>query len=138
MPTSNLSSQDALIYAMITVAAVDRTISEPELARISSIVRELPPFATYNNDWLLDSAQACGRILSGPNGVAAVFQKVKAVLPPELYETAYVLAAEVAASDLEVHAEELKCLDLLAEALGLDALVCAALTRAARARHHQI
>ena len=39
-----LSPQEALIYAMVTVAAADRTISEQELVRINTMVRELPAF----------------------------------------------------------------------------------------------
>ena len=123
---------------MITISAVDREISDDELRRIGSIVAELPPFQGYNRDWLVDEAQACGRMLVKPNGLDTVLKLVKSSLPERLYETAYVLAAEVAASDLEVRTEEIRCLELLAEALGLDKLTCAALERAARARHQRI
>ena len=58
-------------------------------------------------------------------------------LPERLHETAYVLAAEVAATDLRVKVEEVRFLELLAERLKLDKLVCAALERAARARHQK-
>jgi tellurite resistance protein len=52
MPATGLLPQEALIYAMITISAVDRNISDEELQRIGSIVRELPPFEDYNRDWL--------------------------------------------------------------------------------------
>lgn len=123
---------------MITISAVDREISDEELRRIGSIVAELPPFEGYNNDWLVNEAQSCGRYLARPDGLKIVLQLVKTTLPRRLYETAYVLAAEVAASDLNVRDEEIRCLELLAESLELDKLTCAALERAARARHQRV
>jgi tellurite resistance protein len=138
MPDTTLTPQEALIFAMITISAVDREISDEELRRIGSIVAELPPFEGYNRDWLVNEAQACGRYLVKPDGLNTVLQLVKTALPRRLYETAYVLAAEVAASDLNVREEEIRCLELLAEALELDKLTCAALERAARARHQRV
>lgn len=138
MPTTSLTPQEALIFAMVTISAVDREISEEELRRIGSIIAELPPFEGHDRDWLLNEAQACGRYLRKPDGVATVLKMVKDTLPQRLYETAYVLAAEVAASDLNVRPEEIRCLELLAEALEIDKLTCAALDRAARARHQHI
>lgn len=131
-----LNAPQALIYGMITVAAVDRSISDTELSRIGSIVRELPAFAGYGGDWLMDEAQAAGRLLAKPpNGVDTVLGLVKEALPASLHETCYILCAEVAAADLEVGPEETRFLDKLAEALGLDSLVRVALERGARARH---
>jgi tellurite resistance protein len=136
--TPQLSPQEALIYAMVTTAAVDRQINEEELARISSIVRELPAFANFNGNWLMEEAQDCGRILGKPEGVRRVLDLVKAALPEHLRETAFALSAEVAASDLAIKAEETDFLSLLGNALELDALVMAALARGARARHRSL
>lgn len=133
-----LAPEEALIYAMVTTAAVDRAIADSELSRIGSIVKELPPFTTYDRDWLVEEAQACGRILAGPGGLDKVLELIRETLPTHLRETAYVLAAEVAATDMKVKTEESRFLELLADALGLDALVCAALERAARARHQTV
>jgi tellurite resistance protein len=138
MTDTSLTPQEALIFAMVTISAVDREISDEELRRIGSIVAELPPFEGYNRDWLVNEAQACGRYLVKPDGLNTVLQLVKTVLPRRLYETAYVLAAEVAASDLDVRDEEIRCLELLADTLELDKLTCAALERAARARHQRV
>jgi uncharacterized membrane protein YebE (DUF533 family) len=133
-----ISPPVALIYAMTTLSAADRTINDDELARISSIVRELPPFRDYTDDWLANAAQECGKILKKPQGVDNVLAIVKKSLPSRLYETAYVLCAEVAASDLSVHADEERFLSLLASTLNLDELTCAALRHAARARHQPV
>lgn len=130
--------QQALIYAMITTAAVDRSIADAELRRIGSIVKELPPFRDYEGDWLVGEAERCGRLLAKPNGLTKALDFIRDGLPPHLYETAYVFAAEVAATDLRVEVEEVRFLEMLAEKLELDKLVCAALERAAKARHQKV
>lgn len=136
--SNRISPPEALIYAMITVSAADRTITTDELTRIGSIVRELPPFQSYAEDWLADAAQRCGTVLKKPNGMDEVLALLKNSLPPRLYETAYVLCAEVAASDLALHADETHFMDLLAATLGLDKATCEALERGARARHQRV
>ena len=135
---SGLTAQEALIYAMITTAAVDRTITDDELSRIGSVVRELPPFRDYDRDWLVGEAQECGKLLAKVDGLAKVLELIDDGLPDRLRETAYVLAAEVAATDMRVRVEEVRFLEMLAEKLGLDKLTCAALERAAKARHQRV
>jgi uncharacterized membrane protein YebE (DUF533 family) len=132
-----LSPAEALIYAMITTSAVDRRMTDEELQRIGSIVRELPPFHHYNRDWMVSEAEACGKVLAGPDGLTKVLDLIADAVPERLYETAYVLCAEVAASDLRVRVEEVRFLELLAGRLKLDKLTCAALERAAKARHQK-
>ncbi|MEO1280463.1 MAG: tellurite resistance TerB family protein [Pseudomonadota bacterium] len=132
-----LSPEQALIYAMITIAAVDRNISDNELKRIGSSVKDLPAFAKYNEDDLVEDSQVCGAELSKPDGLEIVLERIREGLPPRLHETAYALSAEIAATDLSVKAEEIRFLELLAERLKLDKLTCAALERGARARHQK-
>lgn len=136
--SDRISQSEALIYAMVTISAADRTINTEELARIGSIIHELPPFANYTDNWLADTAQKCGKILRQPEGIEQVLGIIKSSLSPRLYETAYVLCAEVAASDLSVHAEEARFMQLLAETLELNREACAALERGARARHQHV
>lgn len=138
MATSRLTPPEALIYAMITVSAVDRQISNTELGRIGSIVRDLPPFQDYTDEWLVGTSQDCGKVLAKTGGLDKVLDLIRDGLPEHLYETAYVLSAEVAASDLRLEPEEVRFLQMLASKLGLDKLVCAALQRAARARHQKV
>jgi uncharacterized membrane protein YebE (DUF533 family) len=133
-----LKPQQALIYAMITVSAVDRSMNDTELKRIGAIVRELPVFKDYDELWLLDESRECAALLAKDGGLRRVLDLVTAGLPENLRETAYVLAAEVAASDLRIASEEIRFLDLLAEALSVDKLTCAALERAATARQQTI
>ena len=135
---SPIAPEEALIYAMVTASAVDRTISTDELKRIGSIVKELPPFQNYDDDWLVKEAQDCGKHLSKPDGLRTVLELIRQSLPRHLYETAYVLVAEVVATDLRVVSEEIRFLDMLGGKLEIDKLVCAALERAARARHQKV
>jgi tellurite resistance protein len=55
---AQLTPQEALIYAMVTVAAADRKITEHELGRINSMVRELPAFRGIEDTWLSNEAQS--------------------------------------------------------------------------------
>ncbi len=133
-----LKPQQALIYAMITVSAVDRAMADAEYMRIGAIVRELPVFRDYDDLWLLDESRECAALLSKDGGMRRVLDLVTASLPEHLRETAYMLSAEVAVSDRQIVSEELRFLDLLAEALSLDKLTCAALERAATARQRKV
>lgn len=134
---SQISPQQALIYTMITIAAVDRDISDKELARIGSIVKHLPAFDDYNTASLVTEAQDCGKVLSGEKGLNDVLDLITAALPEGLRETAYALAAEIAATDRDIKREEIRFLDLLGGRLELDKLTCSALERAASARHQK-
>jgi uncharacterized membrane protein YebE (DUF533 family) len=133
-----LTPQAALIYTMVTAAAIDRQIRDEELSRINSMIRELPVFRKFDGDWLHREAQDCGNILAKPEGVQRVLKLISAALPPDLFETAYVLASEVVASDLAVKDAETHFLEMLAEEFALDELICAALERGAGARHRTI
>lgn len=135
--TRTLSPQEALIYAMITTAATDNQLSDAELKRIGTIVKELPAFDGFDENTLVEHAQACGLLMSGSDGLENVLETIAVSLPEHLHETAYALACEVAASDEVIRVEEKRFLQLLARHLRLDQLTCAALARAACARHQR-
>lgn len=130
-----LSRQEALIYVMVTTAAVDGRIEDTELGRIGTMVRQLPIFEKYDAERLTPTAEACGLVLADKDGLAKVLDLVAGALPPGLHETAYALCVDVAAADLKVPDEEIRFLELLADRLGLSKLVTAAIERGARARH---
>ncbi|MGH6735105.1 MAG: tellurite resistance TerB family protein [Methyloceanibacter sp.] len=133
--TEPLHHHDALIYAMVTMSAVDRTMTDAELARIGEIVANLPVFAGYDGDKLVQTSQTCGEILGSDNGLEQVLQLIRSALPKKLRETAYAVALEVAAADLSVRPEELRFLDMLRDNLDLDKLTTAAIERGIRARN---
>jgi tellurite resistance protein len=133
--TEALSHHDVLIYVMVTISAVDRTMNDEELARIGEIVSNLPVFADFNQEDLVKSAEACGEILSADGGLEQVLRLVQERLPKKLRETAYAIALEIAAADHMVKPEEIRFLELLSDSLELDRLTTAAIERGIRARN---
>lgn len=132
-----VTHHEALIYAMVTLSASDRTMTDSELRKIGDIVKTLPIFEDFDPEQLVPTAEACGVLLQGDDGLEAVLSIVTAALPKPLYETAYALAVEVAAADLHVEQEELRFLQMLDDRFQLDPLVVAAIQRSARVRYRK-
>lgn len=136
--SKKLSHHEALIYTMVTTSAVDRRMTDGELKRIGEIVSRLPVFEDFDSNALVPTAEACGKVLSGENGLDQALKAIKDGLPEKLKETAYAVAVEIAVADLDVGQEELRFLELLRDTLGLDRLHTAAIERGARARHMRL
>jgi tellurite resistance protein len=132
--TKTISTHHALIYVMVTTAAVEGHLGDRELKAIGQIVQRMPIFRSFDPDKLTHVAQECGEILQDKEGLEAVFGLAAEALTPKLRETAYALAVEVAAADLAVGKEELRFLAMLRDHLGLDKLVTSAIERSAIAR----
>ena len=138
MSKKAVTSQEALIYVMVTMAAADRKMSDRELHRIGDIVSKLPAFRNYSLDDIVATAEACGEVLQDEDGLDLVLDIVADAIPAKAYDTAYALAVDIAAADLQVEQEELRFLSLLADRLSLDKLTVAAIERGARARYRQL
>ena len=135
--SGTISTEQALIYTMVTMSGVEGKINAIELAEIRQLVQSLPIFRDFDEHRLMMVAQEAGEILLEPEGLNAILGLVKQALSPKLRETAYALAVEVAASDLAVGKEELRFLAMLRDTLGLDKLVTAAIERSAIARYQR-
>ncbi|MEM8551904.1 MAG: tellurite resistance TerB family protein [Pseudomonadota bacterium] len=133
-----ISHQEALVFAMVTMSAVDSTMTDAELKRIGEIVETLPVFRDFDPERLVNLAETCGEILQEDDGLETILDLIKACTPDHLYETAYALAVEVAAADLRIQQEELRFLAMLRDSLGLEKLIVAAIERGARARHRRL
>ena len=133
--SGTISTEQALIYTMVTMSGVEGRINSIELAEIGHIVKHLPVFRHFDEARLTTVAQEAGEILAEKEGLQALLGLVKEGMTPKLRETAYALAVEVAASDLAVGKEELRFLAILRDTLQLDKLVTAALERSAIARY---
>jgi len=133
--TSTINPQSALIYVMVTMAAVDGTISDNELKKIGNITSVLPAFRDYSQEKLVPVAQECAAILQEDDGLDTVLGLVKEALPEHMRETAYAMATEVAAADLQIGQEELRLLEIIRHKLDVERLVAAAIERGTRARH---
>ena len=132
---NTISHHAALIYVMVVVAASDGVISDKELKTIGDLSKHLPAFRDFDHSRLLATAQDCGAILQENEGLDAILGLVKVALPEHLRETAYWLALEIALADSRVMLEEIRVIEAIRRALGIDRLVSAALERGARARY---
>lgn len=132
---ARLSIHEALIYTMVMTSAVDRQINDAELRRIGEIATGLPVFAEFDPDRLVPVAEECSALVNSDLSLEEVLNQIAAALPERLHETAYALAVEVAAADLDAPDEEVRFLELLANALNVDKLVAAAIERSARVRY---
>jgi len=132
---NTISHHAALIYVMVVVAAADGSISDREMKTMGELTKSLPIFRDFERDRLVATAQDCGAILQDEEGLDAVLGLVKEALPAHLRETAYWLALEVALTDSRVMLEEIRVVEVIRRALGIDKLVAAALERGARARY---
>lgn len=133
-----ISTEQALIYVMVTMSGVEGKINATELKEIGRVVKSLPIFKNFDTARLTTVAQECGEMLQEPEGLMAVLGLARDQLSPRLRETAYALAVEVAAADLAVGKEELRFLAILRDTLGLDKLTTAALERSAIARYQTL
>ncbi len=133
MPSS-LSQQEALVYVMVMMSAVDRDMTDDEFARIGTLVRFLPSFEGFDENRLIQIGRDCAAQLAAPEGLDVTLEMVREALPQRLHDTAYALAVEIAAADQRVRNEEIRLLQLLRDRFGLDKLTCAAIERGAIAR----
>ena len=132
---SKLTYHDALIHIMVTMSAADRTMSDNELAKIGNIVRSLPIFSDFDEQRMIAVADECTQILQKEDGLDQIIENALESLPGHLHETAYALAVDVAAADLQIEQEELRLLQIFRHKLDVDRLTAAAIERGARARH---
>ncbi|MXN65959.1 Tellurite resistance protein TerB [Stappia sp. GBMRC 2046] len=132
--TSTVSLHDALIYVMVITSAADSAMTDRELSSMGQVVRTLPVFNGFDENRIIAVAQECGERLQAKNGMNDVLDLIVASVPERMRDTAYAVAVEIAAADLDVQQEELRLLQILRDRLGLDKLTVAAIERSAQAR----
>lgn len=135
---SKPSQQEALVYLMVILSASDRDMGDEELARIGAIVRTLPAFHGFAQSRTLAVAQDCQLLLQEEAGFAGVLDLIAETLSPELRETGYALAVDIAAADLDIKLEEDRVLQLVRERFDIERGTGLAIERAARIRHRRI
>ncbi|MBO6758375.1 MAG: tellurite resistance TerB family protein [Roseibium sp.] len=131
----DISIQEALIYVMVIMSAADSSMTDSELASIGEMVKTLPVFEGYDQDGILIAAQRSSEVLQEPDGLDTILTLIAETLPRKFYDTAYAVAVDVAAADLNLKQEELRLLQMLRDRFGLDKLTVAAIERGAQARH---
>lgn len=130
----HLPAEDALIYTMVMMSAVDRAMTEKEMERIGRLLRSLPVFQGFDVARLTMVAEDCAVLLAGAEGLDIALELLREAIPHRLRETAYALAVEIAVADGRIKGEEVRLLKLISDRLDLDRLVCAAIERGALAR----
>lgn len=130
-----MTPQDALVAVMVAVSISDEAIKTSELVTIERIVNHLPVFAEFDMSRLRLVSQSVFDLFEEEDGLEALFGLVRETLPERLFETAYALACDVAASDGRLQETELRFLEEIRYELNIDRLHGAAIERGARARH---
>ena len=130
-----LTAQDCLVALMVAISASDENIRTSELLKIQSSVNLLPVFAEYDIDRMKEISQIVFDLFEQEDGLDALFGLIRDNLPARLFETAYALACDVAASDGTISDNENRMLEEMRYELNLDRLHAAAIERGARARH---
>lgn len=133
--THAMSPQDCLVAVMIAVSASDQNMRTAELVQIENTVNHLPVFAEYDIDRMHVAARVVYDLFEQEEGLDALFGLVRENLPDRLWETAYALACDVAASDGRLGDAELRLLEEIRYELNIDRLAAAAIERGSRARH---
>ena len=136
--TPSLEPQDALVALMIAVSASDETIRTAELVTITNIVNNLPVFADYDSDHIPAISRMVFDLLEQEEGLDALFGLIRDSLPERLWETAYAMACDVAASDGRIAGAEARMLEEIRDELRIDRLHGAAIERGARARYQTL
>ena len=130
-----LSPQDCLVAVMVAISASDETIRTAELMKIETSVNMLPIFGAYDADRIQSVSKMVFELFTQEDGLDALFELIRDNLPERLFETAYALACDVAASDGTLTEPELRLLEEIRYELNIDRLHAAAIERGARARH---
>lgn len=133
-----VSAHAALIYLMVVTSASDRDMTDIELARIGDVVRSWPIFEDFDEESLVKVAQDCQKLLHEDGALEKIIGVARDAIPLHLHDTAYAVAFEVAAVDLEMRMEELRVLQILRRELAVDPLTVAAIERANKARHRTL
>ncbi|ODN70490.1 tellurite resistance TerB family protein [Methylobrevis pamukkalensis] len=128
-----LTVHEALIYAMVTTSAADHRMKPAEFAKLRALVDLLPVFSGFAGD-TMTVANACIETLDRDHGLDTILEAIDLSLPAALKETAYALAVDIAAADVEVPQEELVFLQMMEDRFLIDKLVVAAIERSARIR----
>lgn len=138
LPLPAMSPCDALVAVMVAVSAAGQGLGTAEMVAIERLVNHTPVFASYDIDRVRGVSQTVLSIFEEEDGLDALFGLIRDALPESLYETAYVLACDVAAADGRADQVELRLLVELREELQIDRLHAAAIELAANARNRQL
>lgn len=132
---ANLTPQEAVIYLMVMASASDARMNDKELRTIGRVVRSFPLFSDGDEEKLVETSEACGKLMASDDGLHKVLAAAAAALPRHLGETAYAAVVDVITADEGLDMTEIRILELIRNALDVADDGAQAIERAARARH---
>ena len=132
---AHLTPQEAVIYLMVMTSASDGQIKDEELRTIGRVVRSFPLFSEADEQGLVSTSEACGKLMSSDGGLHKVLEAASRALPDFLAETAYAAVIDVVTADENLDMTEIRVLELIRNALGVPDDGAQAIEHAARARH---
>ncbi|MBI1364403.1 MAG: Tellurite resistance protein TerB [Alphaproteobacteria bacterium] len=132
---ADLTPQEAIVYLMVMTSASDGRITDRELRTIGRVVRSFPLFSDRDEAALVETSEACGRLMASDDGLHKVLAAAAAALPKHLAETAYAAVVDVVTADENLEMTEIRVLELIRDALGVPDEGAQAIERAAKARH---
>lgn len=135
---TSIDHHAALIYVMVLVSAADSRMTNAEMRSIGEEVQYLPVFRDFDRERLPKVASSCVEVLNREDGLDDLLAMIEEALPPQLRETAYALACDVAAADGAINEEVVRMLEMIRDRLDIERLSAAAIERGARARHQRI
>lgn len=134
----DFTPEDTLVAIMIAVMAADGTMRTAEMVAIERIVDNMPAFGSYESVRIKEVANTVYDILAEEEGLDILWTAVRTTLPERLFDTAYALSCDVAASDGRTYEGELAMLEEMRHELNIDRLVASAIEVGARARHRTV
>jgi hypothetical protein len=136
---TELDPQAALVCTMVLVAAAESGgISDREIGVMATLVQTLPIFEGFSADSLREAADAAVNLLRDEDGLTRAGRLIREALEPRLRETAYTLACEVVAAEIDHGQAILRMLEFIGAELRLDRLIVAAIERGTRARYQRL
>ena len=135
---TGLDAHEALVCTMVLIAAADGAISDREIGVMAGLVQTLPVFQDFSTERLQVATEAAVGLLEEDEGLAHAAQLIRDALPPRLRETAYLIACDVVAAELNPSQPLLRMLDFVKSELELDVLVAAAIESGTRVCYRRI
>jgi tellurite resistance protein len=131
----SLTPQEAIVYLMVMASASDGRISDRELRTIGRVVRSFPLFSESDEERLVETSEACGKLMASEDGLHKVLAAAAAAVPRALNETAYAAVVDVITADEGLAMTEIRVLELVRDVLDISDDGAQAIERAAKARH---
>lgn len=120
--SGNTDFLEAVCASAALVATSDGDISDDEIAMASKTVKSNSILADSFKPAQIEQTidKMLNRVTAGRTGRMGVFKELGDIDDPEMSETVYLTALDVAESDGEVCSEERKMLDKIAKNLGVN------------------